>query len=453
MTKGDGFPSLPLLAGLVVAAACTPAFGAGFALIEQSASGQGNAFAGAAAVAGDASTIFFNPAGLTRLEDPQVLLAFHGIFSDAKFRNNGSTGNPVFDGTALGGPNDDGGGEAFVPNLYVSIPLSDTLVAGFGISAPFGLETRYSPDWVGRYHAIRSDLATVNLNPTLAWQATDRLSVGIGIDAQYIRATLSNAIDFGLVCVSTPTLTAACNSVGITAAQQSDGIAELTGDDWSWGYNLGLLFDVTDDLRVGLAYRSKIKHNLRGGIDYQAPANPFHAAVFNAVPNFQDRAASAGVTLPETVSLSAAWEASEDLEVLADVTWTRWSRFRQLVAVDDSGTTLSSTDENWENVYRYSLGLNYHYNDAWTLRAGVAYDEEPIPDAAHRTPRIPGNDRKWLSVGFGYAVNPDTRIDVGYSHLFISDPSIQHVDSQGHTLSGTYDNSVDILSAQFSLSF
>ncbi|RMG27525.1 MAG: transporter [Gammaproteobacteria bacterium] len=440
MTRGVEIPALSLLAGVLFGAPLTPAQAAGFAIIEQSASGQGHAFAGAAATATDASTIFFNPAGLTRLEDPQVLVAFHLLHTRAEFTDQGSK---LAGGSALSGANDDGGDEPFVPNLYVSYPLGDNLVAGFGINAPFGLETRYRPDWVGRYHAIRSDLATINLNPSLGWQATEHLALGVGLDAQYIRATLSNAIDFGSLA-------------GLP--QQADAYSEMSGNDWSWGYNLGALLDVGENLRLGLAYRSKIRHTLSGTIGFTPPLIPAFAGPFSARPEFRDRPVTAAVTLPETVSLSAAWQASEALELLADVTWTRWSRFKTLTVVDQTGTPVSQTPENWKNVRRYALGLDYHYSDAWTLRAGVAYDEEPIPDAAHRTPRIPGNDRKWLSFGFGYAVNPDFVIDVGYTHLFVGDTPIRKtldtsVPQLRHTLVGNFDNSVDILSAQFRMTF
>jgi long-chain fatty acid transport protein len=102
---------------------------------------------------------------------------------------------------------------------------------------------------------------------------------------------------------------------------------------------------------------------------------------------------------------------------------------------------------------RYSLGLNYRYNSAWLLRAGIAYDEEPIPDAQHRTPRIPGNDRTWLAFGANYRYSPALSFDVGYAHLFVDDTPIDVSTATAGALVGEYDNSVDILSAQVNWKF
>ncbi|WJW76190.1 outer membrane protein transport protein [Thiohalobacter sp. IOR34] len=441
---------------ILLAGVASSAQGAGFAIIEQSASSLGNAFAGSAATAADASTLFFNPAGLTRLDRSQLVVAGHIISPTAKFSNNASSTNPSLGGLPLSGGNGGDGGEtAFVPNFYYSHPLGGRFVLGIGINAPFGLETRYDRDWVGRYEGVKSELLTLNINPTLAWRATDRLSLGIGIDAQYIDAELSNAVDFGSLCLASSSSslipfsipTATCIGAGITAPQTADGFATMTGDDWSWGYNLGLTYELSDAVRLGLAYRSRINHTLKGNVDYTAPASAAQAALFNAV--FTDQKVTARLNLPESLSLSLAWQSHPDLQWLADITWTRWSRFEELRIIGANGsTTLSVVDESWENVLRYALGLNYRYDDRWTLRAGLAFDEEPIPDARHRTPRIPGNDRRWLSAGFSYRLDADTRIDAGYSHLFISDTPINHADSVSNTLSGSYDNSVDILSAQ-----
>lgn len=229
---------LPLLVVLEIIGTTASALASGFAILEQSVRGLGNAFSGSAA-AEDASTIFFNPAGLTRLSGKSVVGAGFYIFPSALFSNSGST---IITGTPLTGDNGGNGGESvFVPNLYTAWDISDRLKFGLGINSPFGLKTEYNEDWVGRYYAVNSKLTTININPTLAAKLTPNLSVGAGINLQYAKAELSNAIDFGLIGFS--------NRLR-TRPQATDGFVELDGDDWSWGYNLGLLYELNQRSRL-----------------------------------------------------------------------------------------------------------------------------------------------------------------------------------------------------------
>ena len=183
------------------------AFASGFAILEQSVQGLGYAFAGRAAVAEDASTIFFNPAGLTRLPGMQLEVAANIIVPSAEFKNEGSALNAAFTGgmpiagTLTGDDGGDAGDAGLVPNLYYAAQITERLHAGLGINAPFGLTNSYRGDWVGRYHAIKSELMTINVNPTLAFELHPMISVGAGINIQYIKARLTNAIDQSGVCL------------------------------------------------------------------------------------------------------------------------------------------------------------------------------------------------------------------------------------------------------------
>ncbi len=456
------------LGGLMTMGAATVQ-AAGFAIIENSASGMGNAFAGAAAVAEDASTIYFNPAGMTFLPGMQLVVAGHGIFPKADYNEKGSYMNPTFTGgTAvpgtLTGPTDDGGEYKFVPNLYFSYQIDDHLFAGLGINAPFGLATNYKEGWIGRYNALESEIKTVNVNPSLAWKASDQLSIGVGVSAQYIDATLSNAVDFGSVCLGLATQAgvprppfptpAQCAAQGLNAPFTGDGKAEVTGSDWSWGFNLGVLYRFGDRTRIGLAYRSHIKHDLSGTATFTVPAS-FQAILNAGIPLFSNTGASASVDLPETASLSLAHQLDDRWTLLADVTWTRWSRFDQLVIeYDNPNQPKTVQPENWENAWRYSIGATYRPNRTWTFRGGLAYDETPIDKASDRTPRIPGNDRTWVAVGLGYRISENLSLDVGYAHLFVRDTKIDALDhSTNHQLVGSYDSSVDILSGQLTMNF
>lgn len=411
---------------------------AGFALIEQSASGLGNAYAGAGASAMDASTIYFNPAGLTYLTGNQLVAAGHIIEPNAEF--SGSATNPL--GAPISGGNGgDAGATGLIPNLYYSHQLANGFIFGLGVNAPFGLKTEYDATWVGRYHAIESDLKTININPTIAYKAAPNLSVGVGVNVQYIKATLSQAVNQQLICQGA--------GGGGLCTPLSDAIATVEGDDWSYGYNFGLLYDIGPGTRVGFAYRSKIKQELEGDAAF-AGASTF----FTSIGRFVPTDASAGVTLPESASLSFYHDVNSRWAVLADATWTRWSRFNEL-RIDFSNPLQpdSVTPENWDNSMRYSVGLNYRHSNAWLLRAGVAFDEEPIPNAQLRTPRIPGNDRTWLAIGANYAFSPSMSFDFGYAHLFVDDTRINHSSASAGNITGEYDSSVDILSAQINWTF
>ena len=399
---------------------------AGFALIEQSASGMGNAYAGGGAVAEDASTIYFNPAGMTYIEGTQLVGALHLIKPNAEFNNNGSIkgGGPT---VQLGGNGGDAGDLAFVPNAYFKMDFSDSIKLGIGVNAPFGLKTEYDNGWIGRFQALKSEVKTVNINPAIAFKVNDQLSLGAGLSAMWAQATLTRAINTG------------------SAATESS--VRIKGDDWGFGFNLGAIFQATPDTRFSVAYRSKVDQHLKG-----QSSSPTIAALNTDV--------IANVVLPENFSVSAFSHIDNTWDLMGDITWTHWSRFKELridfanPAVNDAVTT-----ENWDNTMRYSVGVNYHYSDAIKLRAGLAYDEEAINDQ-FRTARIPGNDRKWLSLGAGWQVTPASKLDIGYSHLFISSAKIDDnqtvpiVNPPGNgRLTGSYDGSVDILSMQYTHNF
>lgn len=409
---------------------------AGFALIEQSASGLGNAFAGGAAGAEDASTIFFNPAGMTYLPDSQLVIAAHAIKPSAKFDNDGSHRSPLTGGLATpGGDGGDAGDLAFVPNFYFSKAVTENVRLGIGINAPFGLKTEYGDSWVGRYQAIKSELKTININPSIAFKANDQFSLGFGISAMRAEADLTSAVDFG-----TP----------LGAFQALDGKARLEGDDWGWGWNAGALFQLSSATRVGVAYRSQVHQTLEGTVKFSSVPAPLAAA-------FPNGSITAKLTTPDSFSASVFHQVNDQWDVMGDLTWTRWSKFENLTAVRPSGAEVSSVPENWENTIRASVGASYRYSDALKARVGIAYDESPVP-SEFRTPRIPDNDRYWLSIGASYKVTPAGSLDIGYTHIFVKDASLDKttdvsVAALQDTLKGSYDSDVNILSVQYTHNF
>ena len=421
---------------------------AGYALLEQGASGLGNAFAGGSASSEDASTIFFNPAGMTRLPGLQVLVGVQAVQPSINFTNQGSTLTPPSTpiGPLTGGNGGDAGSLAYLPNLYLSWQLNDNLWVGLGVNTPFGLKTEYEQGWVGRYQALNSDLKTININPSIAYKLNDKVSLGLGLSAQYIDATLSKAIDSGTICdgVIGPVL---CPLLGLTP-QGRDAAQQLTASDWGYGFNLGALFQISPDMRVGVSYRSQIKYTLSGTSTFSNVPAPL-----NTSPQLQTSAATADLTVPDSASVSVFQTFGDKWEMMGDITWTHWSVFDQLVVNFANGAPSNVTPEDWRNSWRFSLGLNYKFNQSWKLRTGAAWDQTPVPNATLRTARVPDNSRTWLAVGGSWYFTKGASLDFGYAHLFVPNTSIDHTEPNSGTLIGTYNYSVNIVSLQVVYTF
>jgi long-chain fatty acid transport protein len=455
-----------------IASVSTVSQAGSFGLIENSASGQGAAFAGASAVAEDASTIYFNPAGMTRLSGSQVVVAGHVIAPQADYTDSGSFAFDVGTSTVaeLSGGNSSAGETGFIPNFYYSTELDNGVFVGVGVTVPFGLATEYDDGWKGRYHALLSEIASVNINPSIAWKASDSVSVGFGLSIQYMELELTNNIDSYNACVGInaaggdPDPGATCNGFGLSGPSIAalDSKLKLDGDSLEIGWNTGILIDVDDKSRLGISYRSAIKHNVEGDATYSLtePLNTIAAGAsagsgFNIL---QNTPLEATAELPETFSVSFASDINEKWTALFDWTWTGWSSLDVITIVQAGGVPGNepTLDLDYANTNRYSVGVHYRPDNKWVYRGGLAFDETPIKTPESTSARIPGNDRTWLSFGLGYAPSPDWSLDFGYSHLFISDTDINSntgATSSAATLVGTYESSVDILSAQANFNF
>ncbi len=433
--------SLSIL-GLLSTLGTPGALASGFSLVEQSGKGLGEAFAGGRTDSEDPSSLFYNPSAMAFMTANSIGVSLSAIDVSTKFKDNGSrtaTGQPL-----TGNDGGDGGTLGLVPNLYYVQKVRETLSLGLAVNVPFGLATKYGDDWMGRYHGVESDLSVIGISPTVAVQVLpDLLSLGGSLNIEYADAKLTNAIDFGTILMGAG-----------TTPQTLDGFADLTGDDWALGYSLGLLCTITPDTRIGISYRSKVDHKLSGDVDFDVP--PVARAILNAggLSNyFTDTHATARLTLPETIACGVFQRISKCFAVMADVSWTRWSRFKELTVNFDSGQAPSTTEENWEDTMCYRLGINYSPDDRWIIRAGTAYDESPVK-TAYRTPRVPDNDRVWLTLGAGYQVTGDLRLDLSYAHLFISDAksNLLTEPAQGY-LVGKYDSTINIFALEGVLTF
>ncbi|WP_448203364.1 OmpP1/FadL family transporter [Azospirillum sp. sgz302134] len=438
-----------LLAAVAVAAvsAPLPTMAAGYFLKEQSASGQGTSFAGSATnAAGDASAMFFNPAALGVVNDNEVVGVLSGIFPTSQTTNARGTRTARLGGSTISGTanSDDIGVDAVLPTGYAAYAVSPDVKLGLSINMPWGLSTDYPENWVGRYHGIHSSLQTLNISPTVAYQLLPQLTVAGGLQFQYTKARLSQAIDFGSAL-------AAAGVAGVAPGSR-DGIGEVKGDSWGFGFTAGTLYEPVKGTRIGLSYRSSVFQELEGDAKFQGVPAPLSGS-------FAPASIKAKLTTPDIIAAGVYQELTSQFAVMADVQWTNWSRFKELrIRYSNPLRGDSVTEEQWNDSWFFSLGAAYKVTDKLTLRAGVAYDQSPVPDA-FRTPRIPDSDRYWASVGVGYQITDSIRTDLGYSHVFaptakvnLTDPGTGPNALRGN-LTADYKAHVDVVALQTKISF
>ncbi|MDH5631468.1 MAG: outer membrane protein transport protein [Gammaproteobacteria bacterium] len=423
--------------------------GSGFAIIEQSVSGLGSAFAGGSASAEDASTVFFNPAGMMKLGDQATsVAALHSIAPSAEFTDTGSGPTPPLSG----GDGGDAGHGAIVPNLYYVGQNQNGMRFGLGIGAPFGMGTEYDADWKGRYYGIKSELKVVNINPAVALKASDKLSIGVGLNLQTASATLTSAVNVGGNGVTSPVgvcaglaffgfPTAGCIGAG-------DADAEISGSSVGWGVNYGVLYQMGANTDIGFHYRSGVRHELDGDADFTNTPTELSNMGY-----LVDTDAEAVMNLPATASLSLN-HGMGSVRILADATWTNWEQMSELRVSYDTGNQGDTVDAlGWKNTGRYSIGMLYSVNDAMTIRAGVARDESPVPNEERRSVRVPDGDRTWLALGLGYKLGNGMAIDAGFASIAVDSVEIDKNETFKGKLVGEYDNSVNIISVSGSMSF
>lgn len=433
---GRGVVRAAAMSILLIAALPVAAGAAGFQLMEQGASGLGRAYAGAAAVADDASTVFFNPAGLALLERGEVVAVASAIDHAADFT--ATTAVDVAGNDLSGGRSTAGGELSLVPAFYHAQPLDGRLTFGLGVNVPFGLGTDYGPEGVTRYQAVTSRMKSVNINPALGWRVGERWAFGLGLNLMYMDVKLTNAIDHGAACLAL-TAPATCAGLGLLP-QQTDGRAAVEGDGWGRGWNIGAIRTFGRS-RVGLHYRSRVALDLKGGAAFAGTPE-----LFRSLGIFVDTGASASVTTPETISLAVAHPVGDRWLLTADIVRTGWSSFKELRITYGSNQPDTVEPQRWRDVFRYAVGLDYRLSGRWTLRGGLAFDEGPVGDG-YRILSLPDGDRLWLALGATRRLGDGLTIDLGYAHIAAAGGAIDHTGSSGDRLTGTIDSGAHVFGA------
>jgi long-chain fatty acid transport protein len=310
---------------------------------------------------------------------------------------------------------------------------------GLALTAPFGLNSQYDSDWIGRYQAIKSDIETININPNVAYRVSNWLSVGGGPAIQYAHTELTNA-------VNSTTVARLANPLLPAGVVLPDGLARVAGDSLSIGYTLGVLAEVSPGTRFGASYRSKVSHRIEGTATFNVPVS------LAANQRFQDTPARFRLDTPDIVSLAAYHDVSPEVTLLAEVQWTDWSVVKNLRIERPDGSSLINQPEQWHGTWFGSVGAIYRPAPDWIVRGGLAFDPTPIRDQ-FRTARLPDANRYWLAFGVGYAWTPDLRFDAAYAHIFGGDASISEVSQTGDILVGHYSTHIDLLSFSAILRF
>lgn len=422
--------------------ALSPALGqaSSFQILEQSPAQLGTAFAGTASNIQDASTVFFNPAGMSQLEGTQITAAGNVILTDANFIDRDSN---------TGGTSGKTEEVGLVPNIYYVQPLSERWTMGLGINAPFGLKSEYDRDWTGRYLATTSELRLVNINGTLSFAVNDRLSLALGLNYQDAEVTLENAVD---------------STLGAAPDPATDSYASIVGDDTDVTLDLSVFLQATDTTRLGMIWRQGGEFSLAGdarfdrnaicapneGFPTGAPTAPTTGTLCAGALAQREGPVTADVTMPSTLTLSMSQQLTPEWTLHGDLAWTEWSEIGSIGVINTGNDVeVDRLELEYDDTLRYALGASYHNSGPWTWRFGVAFDEAPQTDPSLVTPRIPDGDRTWAGVGFGYEISDALSIDVSYAHVFVDDVSIQNQNSQtGHLVSGSFDPRVDIFGVQ-----
>ena len=378
------------------------AFAGGYQLQEYSVSNLGRAFGGAGVVGDDYSAIAFNPAGMT-YKNTGVQLGTNYVGIKAKAT-----------GSLNGGPSGIGKLHArkVLPHFFAQKRVNEKLVVGTGVYVPFGLGTYYKDGWFGSTHALNSEINVIDIAAAASYKLTDSFALGGSIYAERMDARLTS--DF------------------------AGGTSDLNADDWSKGYSVSATFEPVKDTRFGATYRSKSIHKIKGP----------HYMNLTAGPILQGECGTK-LVLPEHILLTA-YQKMGKFGLSGMARWTKWRRFNKLTIVSNASTNgtgpktnLPTVDEDWRNVWMVGTGLDYYWNENWTVRGGVAYDQGAVRRPANRTARVPDSDRWITALGASWHKN-NWQVDVAYAHMFLKNAHSYNTNS-GTTLDAKYRMSIDLL--------
>ena len=396
---------------VAVALVSTQAWSAGFQLNEFSASGLGRAYSGEGAIADDAGNASRNPALIMMFDRPEFSIG--AVFIDPDVNISGTAPK-----TKKSTDADNIAPTAWVPNMHFVMPINEQFGWGASVTSNYGLATEFNNNYAAGMYGGTTDLQTINLNLSGAYRLSSNWSFGLGFDAVYAKAKIERyAGESSLLLGQVP-------GSGVTGYDSQ--IAYLKGDEWGYGWNAGILYELDKNNRWGLTYRSEVKIDFDG--DYKSSINSQYNGGLPAGTPY----GTSGATIPGslTLNLPEMWEISgynkvdPQWAIHYSIAYTSWSQFQELKATGSNGQQLFYKEEGFKDAYRIALGTTYYYDKNWTFRTGIAFDDSPVP-ADNRSISIPDQDRFWLSAGTTYAFNDDASIDFGASYMHGQDVTIK----------------------------
>ncbi|MCG8391670.1 MAG: OmpP1/FadL family transporter [Pseudomonadales bacterium] len=425
-----------LIIGTAAGLLSSQAMASGFAVSYQSVSALGTAYAGAGVLSENASNQWFNPATLAELRKTEISVPLHQVWVDTTFESD-TDGMSLFGPQAGVGNGDFDDVEPFVGSAFLAVPIGETMTFGLSVVSPFGTKIEYESGWgnayvtppppgglgtitAGDFYATESDLQTINVNPSLAIQLTEKLNLGLGVSYQTLDADIRNAA------------------------------TRLEGDDDAYGWNLGLTYSADENNHFGVAYRSKMSYEVEGDITFSDAGAALSTLGGNPVAP-GSYSGKADIDLPASLQLSYAGDLSDRTQLLMGVEWTEWSSLDALVVESPSLAFNPTENFDWENTVRYSLGMNHALSGGTVLRFGVA-KEDSTQGTNNRSAISPDSDRVWATLGAGFNPTDNMTIDVGYAHIFVDDADINRSE-KGAQLKGTYELDADVIGAQMSYRF
>ncbi|HGJ5858569.1 MAG TPA: long-chain fatty acid transporter FadL [Arsenophonus nasoniae] len=364
---------------------------AGFQLNEYSTSALGRAFSGEGAIGDNASVGSHNPAAMMLFNNP--VLSFGAIYINPDVDIKGKspvTGNSTTSRNIAP--------HAWIPNAHFIFPVNDKWAVGSSITTNYGLATEFNHNYNAGPIGGKTDLTTLNLNLSGAYRFNQHFSAGLGFNAVYADAEITRHIgELG-----------AAIGLGLPA---STTIAKLKGDDWGYGWNAGILYELDENNRYSFTYRSEVKIKFNGDYSNELPTLIPGGLGGNSIKGNLD------LHLPEIWEISGYNKVAPKWAVHYSLAYTSWSQFKELKATaKDSGQVLFNKHEGFKDVFRIALGTTYYHDDHWTFRTGIAFDDSPVP-AKNRSISIPDQDRFWISAGTTYAFNENASVDVGISYM------------------------------------
>ena len=387
-------------AATLSAALSSAAVAGGFMLTEQSVAGLGRAYAGAGIVGDDLSAVWYNPAGMSLLSGTAVQMG--AVVADLDLEVT-TYENATFGQHKASKENGRKHGVP-IPNMYLVHQIKDDMWFGLGITVPFGMATEYDNNWAAADKGMNAEVKVFDINPNVAFKLTDTLSFGAGVSLQYVTAQFESRSGNPLLNVRT----------------------RLNADGWAWGGNLGFMWQPTEMVRVGLAYRSQVNHKADGYLKTEVSAGS------NLIGSFKSNDGHAEMSAPHVISLTGTWKATENFRLSSLVRWTNWSSFKDLPISGDSLYRATSVTErftsqpptrkanpeyHWKDSWLFTVGADYDINDEFTVRGGVGYEISPVDDDKYRSATIPDTDRLWLSMGATWHASKNLQGDFGIAYL------------------------------------